>query len=38
MPVDAYMRHKEAAHLNRPQNLSYVCLLTCASIQQNKLT
>jgi len=34
MPVDAhqYMRHKEAAQLKWPQNLSYDCLLTCATI------
>jgi len=32
------MHHKEATQLNRPQNLSYNCLSTCATIQQRKLT
>jgi len=38
MPVDAYMHHKEAAQLYRPQNLSDDCLSTCATLQQSKLT
>jgi len=38
MPVDAFMLHKEAAQLNQPQNLSYDCLSTCATLQQSKFT